>query len=313
VVKPFDQKLKTELLTDASRLKGFGYALIQRESDGTPCLIQCNSKSLTERGYAVIEIEGLAIQYAVEDCRFYLLDNKFTVFTDHRPLMGIFSKALSQVLNPRLLSYRLKLVQYADMEVIWTEGKTHLIADALSRNPIFDQPESSKDQLALCYGVQPKDPLLHDIYDAAVADLDYQSIVKAIKREKLVSKLQKGHPRKNYKSIWDKISVLDDAILVINATQIVVPMKLCHQILKQLHIPHAGITRTRALAKKHFFWSGMSTDIAGMISHCDRCQFLQGSQAAEPLQNQPQPVEPLQSVSMGLYEVKGRHFLVMFD
>jgi hypothetical protein len=56
VVKPFDTKLKTELLTYASRLKGLGYALIQRETDGTPGLIQCNSKSLTsaERGYAVI-------------------------------------------------------------------------------------------------------------------------------------------------------------------------------------------------------------------------------------------------------------------
>jgi hypothetical protein len=30
-------------------------------------------------------------------------------------------------------------------------------------------------------------------------------------------------------------------------------MKLRDQILKQLHVPHAGISRTRALAKKHFF------------------------------------------------------------
>jgi hypothetical protein len=98
------------------------------------------------------------------------------------------------------------------MEVIWTKGKTHLIADALSRNPIFDPPESSGDQLALCYGVQPKDPLLHEIYDAAVADPDYRTIVTAIKRGKLVLKLQKGHPGKNYKSVWDKISVLNDMI-----------------------------------------------------------------------------------------------------
>jgi hypothetical protein len=126
--------------------------------------------------------------------------------------------------------------------------------------------------------------LLHEIYDAAVADQNYQSIVTAIKRGKMVSKLQKGHPGKNYKSVRDKISVLDDAILVINATQIVVPMKLRHQILKQLHIPHAGINRTRALAKKRFFWPGLSTDIAAMISQCDRCQLLRASQAAEPLQ-----------------------------
>jgi hypothetical protein len=184
-------KLKTELLTDASRLKGLGYALIQREADGTPRLIQCNSKSLTyaERGYAVIEIEGLALHFSVEDCRFSLLGNKFTVFIDHRPLEGTFQKNLSEVMNPRLLSYRLKLVQYADMEVIWTEGKSHLIADALSRNPIIDPPQSSGDQMALCYGVQ------HSIYDAAVADPVYQSIVTAIKRG-IGRKIAKGAPWK---------------------------------------------------------------------------------------------------------------------
>jgi hypothetical protein len=216
-------------------------------------------------------------------------------------------------MNPRLLSYGLKLVQYADMEVIWTEGKSHLIADALSRNPIFDPPESSGDQMALCYGIQPKDPLLHSIYDAAVADPVYQSIVTAIKRGKLIAKLQKGHPGKSYKSVWDKISVLDDAILVINATQIVVSIKLRHHILKQLHEPHASINRTRALARKHFYWPGLSTDIAAMINNCDKCQFLRPSQAAEPLQCQPKPVQLMQSVSMDLYEVRGRHFLVMCD
>jgi hypothetical protein len=118
VVKTFDKKLKTELLRDASRLKGLGYALIQRETDGTPHFIKCNSKSLTsaEQGYAVIEIEGLTIQYTIEDCRFYLLGNKFTVsLTDHRTLEGVFQKKLSEVMNHRLLSYRLKLVQYTDM------------------------------------------------------------------------------------------------------------------------------------------------------------------------------------------------------
>jgi hypothetical protein len=169
------------------------------------------------------------MQYRI---RFYLLGHKFTVFTNHRPLEDTFRKNLFEVINPRLLSYRLKLVQYADMEVIWTEGKLHLIADALSRNPIFDLPESSGDQMALCYGVQPKDPLLHSIYNAAVSDPVYQSIVTTIKRGKSVAKLQKGHPRKNYKSVWDKILVLDDAILVIDATQIVVPIKLRHQILQ---------------------------------------------------------------------------------
>jgi hypothetical protein len=154
-----------------------------------------------------------------------------------------------------------------------------LIADALSRNSIFDPPEDSGDRMALCYGVQPKDPLLHSIYNAAISDPIYQSIVTAIKRGQLVAKLQKGHPGKGYKSIWDKISVLDDTILVINATQIVVSIKLPHQILKQLHEPHAGINRTRELARKDYFWPGLLTDIAVMINNCDKCQLLRPSQA----------------------------------
>jgi hypothetical protein len=147
-------------------------------------LIHCKSRSLTsaEHGYAVIEIEGLAIQYAFEDCRFYLLGNKFTVFTD--PLEGIFKNFLSEVMSPSLLSYRLKLVHYSEMVVIWTEGKSHLIADGLSRAPIFDPQEDSGDHMALCYGVQLKDPLLHAIYNAAIADSIYQSVVTAIKRGK---------------------------------------------------------------------------------------------------------------------------------
>jgi hypothetical protein len=117
-------------------------------------------------------------------------------------------------------------------------------------------------------------------YDAAVADPIFQSIVTAIKRGKLVSKLQKGHPGKSYKSVSDQISVLDNAILVSGATQIVISMKLHPQLLKQLHMPHAGITRTRELARIHYFWPGMSTDIAAMINDCDKCQYLRPSQAA---------------------------------
>jgi hypothetical protein len=73
---------------------------------------------------------------------------------------------------------------------------------------------------------------------------------------------------------------LDNANLVIGATQIVISMKLRPQLLKQLQVPHAGITRTCELARKHFFWPGMSTDIAAMINDCEKCQYLRLSQAA---------------------------------
>jgi transposase InsO family protein len=50
-----------------------------------------------------------------------------------------------------------------------------------------------------------------------------------------------------------------------------------------------------------------------MINNCDKCQYLRPLQAAETLQCQPKPLGPMQSVSLDLYEVRGRHFVVMCD
>jgi hypothetical protein len=176
VVKPFDQKLKTKLLTDASKLKGLGYALLQRDENDYPRLVQCGSRSLSpaEKNYACIEIESLAIQYAVKDCRFYLLGAlKFTIFIDHKPLQNIYLKPLSELINPRLLNHQLKLLHYSGLTVMWTEGKGHMIADALSRNPVFDPPTDNTNDTALFYGISLRDPLLQKLYKTAKNDVNY--------------------------------------------------------------------------------------------------------------------------------------------
>jgi hypothetical protein len=312
VVKPFDQKLKTELLTDASKLKGLGYG----DKDNRPRLVQCGSCSLSpaEKNYACIEIESLAIQYAVKDCRFYLLGTlKFTIFTDHKPLQNIYVKALSEIINPRLLNYRLKLTHYSGLTVTWTEGRGHMIADALSCNPVFDPPTDNSNDTALCYNISPRDPLLHNIYEEAKKDLNYQKIVTAIQRCILCSKLIMGHPGKDYKGVWEELSVLNDTILVFSSTHLVIPESLRRSILDQLHMSHSGITRTRSLARKLYFWPGMSSQIASLINARDKCQNLRPSLKSEPLKKLPAPKEPMQTVSMDLYELKGIHYLCMCD
>ena len=112
MVKPFDADLQTILLTDASRLYGIGYCLVQKTAAGQLSLIQCGSCSLTgtQQRYATIELECMAIQWAVQKCDFYLrgLPN-FDIWTDHKPLVGIFDKCLHQLDNPRLTRMREKL------------------------------------------------------------------------------------------------------------------------------------------------------------------------------------------------------------
>ena len=139
LVKPFDETKETLMLTDASRLYGLRFALIQKTSDGNSIsLIQCGSCSLseTQQIYATIELECLAIKWAVNKCDFYLRGlPAFTVLTDHRPLVGIFRKQLHKLDSARL-RMREKLTNLS-LKVKWVEGNTHMIADALSRLPVF--------------------------------------------------------------------------------------------------------------------------------------------------------------------------------
>ena len=56
--------------------------------------------------------------------------------TDHRPLLGTFTKPLEDIKNARLLRLRERTVDFM-FDVVWRPGKEHLIADALSRAPLF--------------------------------------------------------------------------------------------------------------------------------------------------------------------------------
>ena len=121
MIKPFDPDKETFLLTDASRLHGIGFALLQKDKEGKNILIQCGSSSLTptQQRYSTIEIECMAIQWAIRKCDYFLRGlPEFRVLTDHRPLLGIFNKDLHMLDNARLMRMREKITNY-NFKVTW--------------------------------------------------------------------------------------------------------------------------------------------------------------------------------------------------
>jgi len=97
--------------------------------------------SKAEQNYATIEKELLAIIYCVSHFRPYLYGNKFTLLTDHKPLVW-----LNNVKDPtsRLIRWRLKLAEY-EYEIKYKAGKTNVNADALSRNPVEEIVNKEKN------------------------------------------------------------------------------------------------------------------------------------------------------------------------
>ena len=78
------------MAADASNT-GIDAVLFQQQRDGIRSPVSYTSRSLTdaEKNYAVIEKEALAATWAVECFFEYLLDMKFTIKTDHKPLASM--------------------------------------------------------------------------------------------------------------------------------------------------------------------------------------------------------------------------------
>ena len=84
----FDPSLPITLLTDASRLHGVDFILVQTPKISVKRVIQCGSRSLTpaDTNYATIELETLDISWVILQCDFFLTGMQhFEVYTDHRP------------------------------------------------------------------------------------------------------------------------------------------------------------------------------------------------------------------------------------
>jgi hypothetical protein len=318
VLAHFDSSLPTTLLTDASRLKGLGFALLQTKPDGSTVLVQCGSRFLSdaETRYAVCELEALAIQWAIHRCRLYLLGIMFKVVTDHKPLTGIFKGSnLDAVDNPRLQRILQKVAGYT-FYVEWVPGKTHQIADALSRAPVFDPEEADKSNqdFAVVSAVSiTSDPAITKLSAAANLDINYQAIISALKNNVLPKSLPLSHPARLFSKQWDGLSFEESTgFLVFHGHRLVVPYECRSEVLQELHKAHQGLRRTKARAKSLYFWPGIGNDINQVISSCQLCQASLPSQPYEPL-IQSNAFRPFQSLSADLFDCAGKTYLVVVD
>lgn len=128
------------LTTDASNV-ALG-AILSQGTPGKDLPIAYASRTLneSEQRYSTIEKELLAIVWATKYFRPYLYGQKFTIVTDHRPL--IWLNSLKEP-NSKLTRWRLKLEEY-NYNVIYKKGVKNSNADALSRIQI--NPTTTQDQ-----------------------------------------------------------------------------------------------------------------------------------------------------------------------
>ena len=99
--------------------------------------------SFVERNYTTTKREGLAMVYALQKFRHYLLDGHFKMFIDHLDLKYLVNKP---VLGERICKWLL-LFQEFDFEIVVKPGQLNTGPDHLSHIENGEEPTNIEDGL----------------------------------------------------------------------------------------------------------------------------------------------------------------------
>ncbi len=142
----FNRNAPIKIYTDASA-EGMGAILKQTQTDGTDKPVAYFSKkfNMAQKKKKAIYLECIAIKEALKYWQYWLLGNKFTVYTDHKPLENLKIKARTDEELGDLANF---LSQF-NFEIKYNPGKNNEEADCLSRNPVLGHTYKNENEIII--------------------------------------------------------------------------------------------------------------------------------------------------------------------
>ncbi|KAM2032528.1 hypothetical protein ACFX1T_014532 [Malus domestica] len=269
IVAP-DWELPFEIMCDASDY-AIGAVLGQRR-DKLLHVIYYASRTLNDAqlNYATTEKELLAVVFALDKFRSYLIGSKVIVYTDHSALKYLLSKKDAK---PRLIRWVL-LLQELDLEIRDKKGSENVVADHLSRimhhegdNDLVPISETFPDEqlFTIKSSVTPwyADYVNYLVSDIMPLDLTWQQ------KKRFISLVRHYYWDEPY--LWKHCP--DQCI------RRCVPNDEMEEILRHCHSlacgGHFGATKTAAkVLQSGFWWPTLFKDAHTFVSTCDRCQRI---------------------------------------
>ena len=202
--------------------------------------------SPSENNCSQIEKEGLAIVFGITKFYMYLYGKKFTLHTDHKPLLKIFSPdgATPVLAASRLQRWAILLSSY-QYDIKYKSSKDIANADALSRLPLGFRQDASVEN-----------PIFH----VAAQQINNhpvkaQQIARDTARDKTLSKVitytQHGWPFEecNEPDVkpyfnWRHELYVEQGCLMWGL-RVIIPPNLRGAVLKELHWAHPGAARMK--------------------------------------------------------------------
>jgi hypothetical protein len=225
--------------------------------------------NFAKRNYTTTEREALAMVYALNKYKYYLLGNKFVFFVDHMALVYLVNKP--QV-SGRIARWLLLFLEY-DFTVVYKLGKTYGVVDALSRSPNGEPTTSVEDQLAYAslFSVQPITP---DWLQDVTTYLQTGTLPKDMPKDEQRKLTLKALPYTLQNGILYKRC--QDLVIcrVLGPSQTQTILIEMYNGVARGHFSHE-ITAKKILDAS-YWWPALHKDVAEYCRACDRCQRVGG-------------------------------------
>ena len=265
----FDPTLPVTIHVDACA-KGLGAVLLQENCGLQPVAFMSRTLTPTETRYAQIEREALAVVFGVTRFNQYLLGRKFTIKTDHRPLVKLLgcNDPIPQLVSTRIKNWVMKLSAYY-YDIQYLEGKENVYADFLSRQPMENVPPSEEEMVEVQVLLIAGEGIVNA--EMVKAETKNDPVLR-----KVIEYVRNGWPlvtSEEMKPFFSKrleLSVEHDILLWNN--RVIVPTKLQTMLLQDLHAEHFGRVKMKQGARSYLWWPNLDRNIEDTVKCCTQCQ-----------------------------------------
>ena len=239
--------VKLEIHSDASK-KGLGATLVQRKMiNGKEVEVPVAfwSKKLTkaQSNYSTIKRELAAMYHATKKFKRYIYMKKITIYTDHKPLIGLIRTNSDDLEHPEATWVLHLSSPFFDIK--YKPGASNSDADAMSRLPVVNMLVD----VGTWKQAQEADPRISE----------------------WIRNIQNGEEYRD--------SIYEDGILYKQMKNgkrtVVAPQTMIQTIMKEFHNGplggHFATAKTFAAISQHYSWPGMWSDIDNYCKSCLAC------------------------------------------
>ena len=300
----------TENLTDAHQT-GPGAMLAQGDSieNARPVAIASRTTNAAEQRYPQIDLEALAIDFALRRFRQYIVGSptKIQVITDHQPLCSIFNGKRQGSIRTERIKLRHQDIRFT---VTYQRGKINQ-SDYLSRHakPIEkltrEERQEADDLNNLLYMLRTT-PIIDcmgigTIAQATQNDPTLKKIATLVNQGLTWIEKTESKEIQRFQKVLPELTMTANSI-ILKGEKIVLPSNLQDTAIRLAHRgAHPGQSGLERRLRYHFFFQNMSKKIEEFVKSCNHCSMFIDKKTKEPIKPHRVPEKCWDTVSVDLF------------